>query len=232
MWKINKVHLGTNAAYLIKGDDGYVMVDGGNHFTFGIFKRFLRGNHIRPDEIKLVVVTHAHFDHVGILHDIKELTGCQVAVHEAESHLLRDGTVVIPPGTNLLGKIASTIGWKIKRIFQFEKVDPEIKVTGVRSLEDFGLDAKIIPTPGHTEGSLSVLLSSGEAFIGDLAISFRGFGSGILPPVGGSVDTMVSSWNKLLRAGAKHIYPGHFKSFPSEIMRKEHAWRTTAPAAR
>jgi glyoxylase-like metal-dependent hydrolase (beta-lactamase superfamily II) len=58
---------------------------------------------------------------------------------------------------------------------QAEPIEPHLLVNGETSLHDHGVQARIIPTPGHTAGSISVLTDSGDLVAGDLiAGSFMG----------------------------------------------------------
>lgn len=128
----HRVRLGTCNTYLIQGDHGYILVDAGNSNKEKVFLNHLKKHNITPDRIKLIVVTHVHFDHVGGLASIKNICKCPVAVHEREAELLREGKVVMPPGTNLWGKAVSYIGKKIAEngFFKFNAVEPEIVVSG------------------------------------------------------------------------------------------------------
>ncbi len=66
---------------------------------------------------------------------------------------------------------------------------------------------------------MSLLLNTGDAFVGDLAMSglprFRGCG---MPVVGNDANTIKQSWRKILEAGAKWIHPGHGEAFRAEIL--------------
>jgi glyoxylase-like metal-dependent hydrolase (beta-lactamase superfamily II) len=143
-----------------------------------------------------------------------------VAIHEREDPLLRDGTMVFPPGTNLFGKTASYLGRTFMRpFFRFLPVEADIMVSEELSLEPFGIPGRIIPTEGHTEGSLSVLLASGEAFVGDLAANFLPFGLGPLcPPFAESLSELFTSWQRLLSSGASLICPSHGKPFSADLL--------------
>ena len=170
--------------YLIQGDDQCILIDTGSINQQQTFIHHLAKHGISAGQIGLVVITHAHFDHVGSLKAIKALCQCPVAIHEEESPLLRKGLMVVPPGTSLFGKVASFVGKMFMRpLLRFPPVEPDILISEDYSLESFGIPGKILPTQGHTEGSLSVLLESGEAFVGDLAANYLPFGLGpILPP--------------------------------------------------
>jgi glyoxylase-like metal-dependent hydrolase (beta-lactamase superfamily II) len=51
---------------------------------------------------------------------------------------------------------------------EFPPVRPDILLPDEMPLQAFGVDGKVVYTPGHTAGSISVLLSTGEAIVGDL----------------------------------------------------------------
>ncbi|MBA4323163.1 MAG: hypothetical protein C0408_10140, partial [Odoribacter sp.] len=90
------------------------------------------------------------------------------------------------------------------------------------SLTDFGVDGKIIHTPGHTPGSISVLLKTGEAFVGCMAhngLPFR-FSPG-LPIYAQDINKVKESWKMLIARGARIIFPGHGSNFPVEIIKKK-----------
>ncbi len=218
-----KIRLGLGHAYLVAAERGCILIDAGSANQQQAFKRHLEKYRISAGQIGLVVITHAHFDHVGGLKGIKELCQCPVAIHEKESQIVREGLVVLPPGTNLFGKAASYVGHKFMRtLLRFPPVEPDIIISKDFSLESFGIPGKIVPTQGHTEGSLSVFLPSGEAFVGDLAANYFPFGLGpILPPFANNVPELLASWENLLSSGATVICPTHGKPFQAALLRRK-----------
>jgi hydroxyacylglutathione hydrolase len=227
MARIIKISLGTSNAYLVGEHHRYILVDAGNAGRVGKVKRVLRTKGILPSQVELIVITHVHYDHVGSLKAIQDLCGCPVAVHEKEAPLLRSGRVVFPRGTNLLGKCVMGLGTRLSTIrpalFAFEPVEPGIVISEEMSLERFGIAGTMVPTPGHSSGSLSVVLSDGTACVGDLAINYLPFGLGpIFPPFADDVHQLLLSWDLLLEKGVHTIFPGHGNAFPaSKLGRKK-----------
>ena len=89
------------------------------------------------------------------------------------------------------------------------------------SLAGYGIPGKIIYTPGHSVGSVSVLLDSGDAFVGDLAMNaFPLRLSPGLPIFAEDMEKVKASWRRLLGDGAKTVYPAHGKPFAAELIRK------------
>jgi glyoxylase-like metal-dependent hydrolase (beta-lactamase superfamily II) len=88
------------------------------------------------------------------------------------------------------------------------------------SLEVYGIPARVIYTPGHTMGSMSVLMESGEAIVGDLAMNTRLLRlSPGMPVFADDISLIKLSWKKLLDLGAKTIYPAHGRPFSAEILK-------------
>jgi glyoxylase-like metal-dependent hydrolase (beta-lactamase superfamily II) len=88
-------------------------------------------------------------------------------------------------------------------------------------LSEYGIPGRVIYTPGHSSGSISVLLESGDTFVGDLAMNkfpLR-FTPG-LPIFAEDEAKVKESWNLLLNLGARMIYPAHGKPFPAEVIEK------------
>jgi len=217
------IKLGICSCYLIGGSKGIVMVDAGTPGKIRSFKRKLARLHIHPEDIKLIVITHSHFDHAGSAKEIRDLTGARILIHKFEKEYLEDGGFIMPKGVNLNGKITRPLIFPfLKRIrFPRPKADLLVDNDGL-SLHEFGLDGNIIHTPGHTPGSLSVLLNSGEAFVGCMAhnnFPFR-LNPG-LPTYAKDIDKVIESWKMLIDKGARTIFPGHGNPFPVEVMKRE-----------
>ena len=220
---IRPLRLGTQTTYLIPAGDGFVMVDAGNRNCGRVFARKLRRWGIEPQMIKLLVMTHVHFDHAGSAAAIQKQTGCRVAVHAQEDQLLSSGQAVIPPGINWYGRLISGLGIKSgTHRFDFPGVEPDILVQGEEDLSRFGLAGRIISTPGHTEGSISVVLDSGQAFVGDAVIRYAPILSPCLPPFGYDRDRMLRTWEALLQTRTKVFYPGHGWPFTDQELAARH----------
>ena len=226
MKQTHVIPLGFTNVYLIGGHNRYLLVDGGGpNSARSFFKKIYRLN-IEPGWIRLMVITHVHFDHAGGVNEIKAKCGCRVAVHRAEAPLLAGARVVIPPGTNIvtqkLCKIAGRHPGLVDRLYGFKAVEPDILVSDGMDLDDFGFKARIMMTPGHTPGSLSVLTGKGDAFVGDLAVNYYPFGLGpIFPPFAEDSGLIFKSWERLIQNGARRVFPAHGKVFDIERMKKK-----------
>lgn len=194
------------------------MVDAGNPRKSKVFLKKISRLGIDPGEIKLIILTHTHFYHAGSAQEIRDLTGAEIIIHESEARYANEGGMIIPSGTNTWGKITKPLFFPLFKRIKFPKYSADILIDQPEySLKNYGINGKVIHTPGHTSGSISVLLDTGDAFVGCMAhdgLPFR-FSPG-LPIYAQDIQKLKESWKILLSIGVKMIYPGHRDPFPVE----------------
>jgi len=218
---IYPISMGVAQCFVIQ-DKGVIMIDVGAPKKIKSFIKSVEQAGIKPNDIKLIIPTHGHWDHIGSAKDIKEITGARIAMHHREKEWLEKAQKHIPPAVTLWGHIISkTLGFLLPLIhFPAAKVDIILRDEDF-SLTEFGISGKIIYTPGHSPGSVSILLDTGDAFVGDLAMnSFPLRLSPGLPIFAENIQEVKNSLKLLVDKGATKIYPAHGKSFSAELIRK------------
>jgi hydroxyacylglutathione hydrolase len=219
---IHPIPMGPVNGYVVRGE-GIIMIDGGTPGQADDFLTGLERASIQPEEIQLIVVTHSHWDHIGSARQIKETTGAQIAAHQLEKDYLEKSVHPPPPppvtrwGRVLIKLIAMSAS---SADIPTTDVDVVLGDDGL-SLAEYGIPGRVIYTPGHTSGSVSVLLETGAAFVGDLAMN--GFPLRLspgLPIFAEDLGQVKESWRTLLDAGAETVYPGHGQPFLADVIRK------------
>jgi glyoxylase-like metal-dependent hydrolase (beta-lactamase superfamily II) len=121
--------------------------------------------------LKLIILTHAHYDHVGCAARIKASSGALITIHRLDADDLCTGQTQIP-NTNFIGLIEKLFLPVFEYIWKPEPICPDILLDDGDLLNDYGLDAYVCHTPGHTAGSISIIVGNYMAFVGDLLTSF------------------------------------------------------------
>ena len=91
-----------------------------------------------------------------------------------------------------------------------DRFTPDVLLADGDDLSVYGLDARILHQPGHTNGSISVLTAGGDLICGDLMTNTGA------PQANRLVDDtaeMAASITRARQAGARAVYPGHGKPF-------------------
>lgn len=203
-------------AFLLRGARKHVLIDTGTAGNLPVIAAHLEHDGVGMKDIGLIVVTHAHADHTGSLADVVHATGAKVAVHRLEAEYLRTGTHP-PAAQNRMSRIFFRPSPKPGAA----GVEPKILVNDELDLNQYGVAGKLIWTPGHTRGSMSVVLESGEAIVGDLVVPrFMGFGPPAIAFWSASREDSLGSIRRVLDLKPSVILTSHGGPYaPSALAR-------------
>ena len=156
--------------FLIEAGDELVLVDAGLKWSPPRITEAIYSLGRLPHDVKAIVVTHAHGDHVGGLAEMKRRTGAEVWMHPADAELVARGVYGRP-----FGPSPGRIGEALRRTMNARPEPKGPPVTTDHETADGdelpfdGLRA--LHTPGHTAGHLALLLprEGGVLFVGDAA---------------------------------------------------------------
>ena len=223
----HSVKLGFTWCYLVKCLDGYLLIDTSDKIQFHSFRKRLTNLGIDLADIKYLLLTHHHDDHAGFAAAVVEQTGCKVIVHRDAVSPLGRGRADYAGVKVLNRRVYATmmLYWWFYLLVCGTTFPPlKLRTTDIvlegddeSVLPGIGIDGKILHTPGHSRDSISVLLSDGTAFVGDVAMNILWWTGCRHRPIGfDNMNTVYDSWRKLQSWGAKVIYPSHGNPFPSE----------------
>ena len=220
--RITPIRMLSSNAYVVANGRKAILIDCGMKKKEKKILAALEQMHLSPNDIQLIILTHTHYDHAGSIAALQQITGAKILVHKAEAGCLEEGYCAFPKGTMWFPKIMSAIGNALNKwVGRYKPVAPDIAISRRFDLKPYGIDGYVLPTPGHTAGSLSVVIEENHAIVGDTL--FNIFKHSCYPPYANDQEGLLKSWKKLLETGCEHFYPGHGKPFTRERLQKTYA---------
>ena len=162
MYKITRIPCGNGNCFCVEGNSTAMLID------------TARAQHLdtilsacRDKNVRLIVLTHGHVDHVQNAAALSRELGAPVALHRADLALISDNSSEQMFAHTLLGKIV--LAQSIKSFQQdiIEPFEPGLFLADGDRLDDYGVKATVIGLPGHTKGSIGILIGDSDLFVGD-----------------------------------------------------------------
>jgi glyoxylase-like metal-dependent hydrolase (beta-lactamase superfamily II) len=173
------VPMGMANAFLVEGDDGLTLIDAGFPRKEAAAFEAIRGLSRLPDQLKHLIFTHGHPDHIGSAAAIVRQTGARTYMHPLDIPVAETGGPFRPmrgaPG--LLRQVMCRLLYDPDK--QVEPVAIDQPLTDGEILPIAG-GIEVIHTPGHCAGQVALLWRPGRMlFAGDVCGNVMGLGDPI-----------------------------------------------------
>jgi len=177
---VHMVPMGMANAFLIEGDDGLTLIDAGFRGKEAAVFGAIRGLGRSPDQLKHLIFTHGHPDHIGSAAAIVRETGARTYMHPLDIPMAESGGPFRPmraaPG--LLRQVMCKLFFDPDE--RLEPIAIDHPLTAGEILPIAG-GIEVIHTPGHCAGHVALLWRPGRMlFAGDVYTNLMGLGD----PVG------------------------------------------------
>ncbi|WP_158822571.1 MBL fold metallo-hydrolase [Granulicella sp. S156] len=143
--------------------------------------------------VKQIVVTHAHIDHIASALDLKQITGAPILYSQADLPLVA-----------MMDMQAGWLNLAVPKVMPPDHSPEDGEQVSVR-----GIDATVLHTPGHTEGSLCLHVPAANLLLAGDTLFAGGVGRTDLP--GGNTEKLLGSIRERLLPlpDATQVIPGH-----------------------
>ena len=164
--------------------------------------------------LKLIVLTHVHFDHAENAAALSARYGVPVAIHRKDEELFDSFDKQPLKSSGLVGCVVLGMSLKVLRNTTVARPDNLIYVEEGDDLNAYGFNAKVIELPGHTLGSIGLDVEGRHLLVGDALDNWIRPGTGHLFY---DKEATRKSAEKIRALGDRTIYYGHGKPTPSGL---------------
>ena len=147
---VTKLKYGNTNTFFIRGELGSILIDTDYAGTLPAFYKAIKAQGIKTGDFDYVLATHYHPDHIGLV-----------------SELMKQGVKLLIVDTQIPNVHFSDDIFSRDKRLNYEPIAID-KATVIRCDKSLGINGEIIATPSHSEDSVSLILDSGECFVGDL----------------------------------------------------------------
>jgi len=211
--EITRINLGGFNCYTLRCDRGFILIDNGIPEKRDVLKKGILAAGYQPEDIRLILLTHGDYDHVGNSPYFRDKYNIKTALHKDDVGMVETGDMTwnrteenqyYALKFRIIGMLS--IFFKIGEPVNFT---PDLIIDESFDLSEYGTTAKIICLPGHSKGSIGVLTESGDLICGDLIYN-------IFKPEFlyiNEIPDAKASIEHLKTMNVRTVYPGHGKPF-------------------
>ncbi len=233
--EIIQIDLGGVNSYLLKCDNGFILVDTGGPMLMDkelnnrleLLENALDKFGCNDKNLKLIIMTHGDIDHVYNGEYLRNKYHTKIAIHKDDAYLIENPTYDDFMSSlnyrslmfRITAKLMKNTFYKIavNTISSFKTFSPDILIDDDFKLSDYGFEGEIIHLPGHTLGSIGLLSNKHNLICGDL---FANFKKPKIAPNAMDFDMLDKSIDIIKSYSIKKIYPGHGMPFDFVILNK------------
>lgn len=209
MEQIQRIACGNVNCYLISNGKSAVLVDTGREKY-----RQMVLDACKLYQVQLLVLTHGHMDHAQNAAFLARELNCPIAIHRADLSLLGDNMRQSLSANSILGRIVRFVSVKSFRIDGIQAVTPTVFLEDGDSLDHYGISARVVGLPGHTDGSIGLDVAGHDLIVGDALMNM------FYPTVSmlyHNREIMMKSAKKIQEIGPRIIHFGHGKPVENRI---------------
>ena len=209
MIEIKRIKGGTDNCYLVTDSSQAILVDTASGQNLDQVMA-----ECDKYTLKLIVLTHVHFDHAENAAALSARYGVPVAIHRKDEELFDSFDKQPLKSSGLVGCVVLGMSLKVLRNTTVARPDNLVYVEEGDDLNAYGFNAKVIELPGHTLGSIGLDVEGRHLLVGDALDNWIRPGTGHLFY---DKEATRKSAEKIRALGDRTIYYGHGKPTPNGL---------------
>lgn len=200
---VKRIKCGNGNCYVVSENENAVLIDTCKSDSLDKILHICK-----PYNIRLILLTHGHFDHAQNAAALSKALNVPTAMHRADIELLADNNSQPLLSEGFLGKIVLNASLKSFGTEKIPPFTPDILLDEGSTLDEYGISARILHLPGHTDGSIAVDVAEEYLFVGDALMN-------MFYPTTSMIfhdkAEMLKSAERIISLGRRTVYFGHGK---------------------
>ncbi len=213
MIEVHRLVSGNVNCYIVTNRDKAILIDTGRKkYREKILEK------CKEYHVSLIVLTHGHMDHCQNAAYLANDLHIPVAMNEKDINMIPDNRKQRMSAKTFLGRIVLSVSLSSFEKDTLDVFEPAIYLKNGDTLNEYGVDAKVVELPGHTNGSIGLEIEGDKLFVGDALMNM------FYPTVSMlyvDEQEMLSSAKYISELGEKTIYFGHGKPKPNRKWAKK-----------
>ena len=203
MVEVHRIASGNVNCYIVTNKDEAILIDTGRKkYREKILEK------CKEYHVSLIVLTHGHMDHCQNAAYLANALRIPVAMSEKDMDMIPDNRKQPMSAKTFLGKIVLLVSLSSFEKDSLDVFEPTIYLKNGDNLNEYGIDAKVVELPGHTNGSIGLEIEGDKLFVGDALMNM------FYPMVSMlyvDEQEMLSTAKNISELGERTIYFGHGK---------------------
>lgn len=203
MVEVHRIASGNVNCYIVTNKDKAILIDTGRKkYREKILEK------CKEYHVSLIVLTHGHMDHCQNAAYLANALRIPVAMSEKDMDMIPDNRKQPMSAKTFLGKIVLLVSLSSFEKDSLDVFEPTIYLKNGDNLNEYGIDAKVVELPGHTNGSIGLEIEGDKLLVGDALMNM------FYPMVSMlyvDEQEMLSTAKNISELGERTIYFGHGK---------------------
>ena len=209
MHKVHQIKCKTDNCYIVESGNNAILVDTGSGEAYSTVLEECRKYNLR-----LIVLTHVHFDHAENAAKLSKEFDVPVAFHKSDEELFDSFLAQPLRSYGIVGRVVLGLSLKVLKNTEVKKPEKIVYIDEGDVLSAYGIDAGILSLPGHTKGSIGVDVENKSLLVGDALDNWISPATGHLYS---NLEELKSSAGKIQSLGERTVYYGHGKPTPNKF---------------
>lgn len=210
---VQRVKCGNVNVYIVSEGGSAILVDTGTKEHLDTVLKACR-----PYNVRLIVLTHAHYDHAENAAELSERLKAPIAMHKGDVDLIGSNNNQALSARTIPGRFILTVslmGFSARKMKTFT---PSVFLEDGDDLAGYGVPAKVVGLPGHTKGSIGIDVGGKDLLVGDALMNI------FYPTVSmlyNDEKAMLDSAGKITGLGERTIHFGHGRPVKNRVWLKD-----------